>query len=362
MVRRSLIFCAAVFILLLASCASKQEEESNVAVPPANIIRPLPAKNKTTVKPKTEKATAKTDEAPAQKKSADPPVESEVKKEPEPVVEPEVEPEVEEPKKDVAEKPVSEPEPVYEDPDVAPAALTFAVQTQREKAPVPIDDPEPEPVAKTQTAAPKTETKVQPKTEIKPKTETKTETKTTTVTTPKKETSTTPKTEVKTETKTPAKTEVKKEETKQDVQKNEEYERSVGKSTTSAVTMQVFEEDKKDILNIISKLDTVMKNRDYKSWLTYLNDESIRYWSNRKNLAKAESRLPVKGLQLSNLEDYFKYVFIPSRSGRRVDEIRYENDKQVKAVQVNGSTDVVYYNFEKNANGVWKLRLPSNSD
>ncbi|MBO7639238.1 MAG: hypothetical protein J6S91_09715 [Treponema sp.] len=353
MVRRVLFFCVAILILLLASCASKQDED-NVAVPPSNIIRPLPARNAQTKK-QAEKKTAGTQE----------PKKTEVKEEPKPVEETkkeEADP-VEEPLDDATEvivepEPVQEPEPepVYEDPDVEPASLSFAVQTGREKAPVPIDDPEPKPVAKVQTETPKTETKVQHKTETKQKTETKK----TTVTTPKKETNTTPKEEVKTETQ--VKTEVKKEETKKDVQKNEEYERSVGKSTTAAVTMQVFEEDKKDILNIISKLDTVMKNRDYKTWLTYLNDESIRYWSNRSNLAKAETRLPVKGLQLTNLEDYFKYVFIPSRSGRRVDEIRYENDKQVKAVQVNGSTDVVYYNFEKNANGVWKLRLPSNSD
>ena len=349
MVRRGFLLCAAILILLLVSCASKQEDD-NVAVPPSNIIRPLPARNAPTKK-QAEKKTAETQE----------PKKTEVKEEPKPAEEPKEEEAVpvEEPAEEPAEVIVEpEPEPVYEDPDVEPASLSFAVQTGREKAPVPIDDPEPKPVAKVQTETPKTETKPQTKTETKPKTETKT----TTVTTPKKETNTTPKEEVKTETKTQVKTEVKKEETKQDVQKNEEYERSVGKSTTAAVTMQVFEEDKKDILNIISKLDTVMKNRDYKSWLTYLNDESIRYWSNRSNLAKAETRLPVKGLQLTNLEDYFKYVFIPSRSGRRVDEIRYENDKQVKAVQVNGSTDVVYYNFEKNANGVWKLRLPSNSD
>lgn len=356
MVRRGLFFCASILFLLLASCASKKEED-NVAVPPANIIRPLPSKSKVTVKPQENKKSTKTEVSPApEEKKADESKVEEVKEEVKEETKEEVKEEIPayEPVNDVTPPPEPEPEPVYEDPDVAPAALAFAVQTEREKAPLPISDPEPVPEVKTQPA--KTETKTPAKTEVKTqtKTETKVETKTPVQTSVKQESKVEAKTEVKTETK--------KEEVKQDVKKNEEYERSVGKSTTPAVTIQVFEEDKKDILNIISKLDTVMKNRDYKTWLTYLNDESIRYWSNRSNLAKAENRLPVKGLQLRNLEDYFKYVFIPSRSGRRVDEIRYEDDRQVKAVQVNGDTDVVYYNFEKDAKGVWKLHLPSNSD
>ncbi len=151
------------------------------------------------------------------------------------------------------------------------------------------------------------------------------------------------------------------EETVDNVQQAE-YERSLGNVSNTNITRKEFEEDKTAILAIIEKLDKIMKNKDYKAWLAYLEEESVKYWSTRNNLLKAQNRLPVKGLTLRTLEDYFKYVFIPSRSGRRVDEIRYETEKLVKAVQVNGENDTVYYYFKKSSNGTWKLHLPPISD
>ena len=152
-----------------------------------------------------------------------------------------------------------------------------------------------------------------------------------------------------------------KEEKPVDEAKEAEYARSVGTAATD-ISKEVFEEDKKDILAIIDKLNDVMKNRDYKSWLKYVDGASAQYWTKKANLQKAENRLPVKGLTLRTLEDYFKYVFIPARNGRRIDEIRYENSKTIKAVQVNGDVDTVYYYFKKSSDDTWKLHLPPISD
>ena len=142
----------------------------------------------------------------------------------------------------------------------------------------------------------------------------------------------------------------------------DEYVRSLGDVSNTSVTREVFEEDKKAVLRIIDELSSVIQSKDYKAWRSYLDDDSIKYWSTKKNLQKAQKRLPIKGIYLNTLEDYFKYVFIPSRIGRNVDEIRYETEKQVKAVHVNGENDTVYYYFKKSANGVWKLHLPPISD
>ena len=52
-------------------------------------------------------------------------------------------------------------------------------------------------------------------------------------------------------------------------------------------------------------------------------------------------------------------IFIPSRKQSKVDEIRYINKSEVKAVQVlpNNST-VVYYNFIRE-DGKWKVNIPT---
>lgn len=134
-----------------------------------------------------------------------------------------------------------------------------------------------------------------------------------------------------------------------------EYERSIG---NAGVSRNTFEDDKAAILRIIKELATVMKTLNYKSWVTYLDQETIDYWSRPANLRKAQARLPIKGLQLKTLEDYFKYVFVPARTGREVTEIRYVSPTYVKAVQVTKEDkDIVYYYFNK-INGKWMVNIP----
>ena len=146
---------------------------------------------------------------------------------------------------------------------------------------------------------------------------------------------------------------------------DDEYSRSVG---AVAVDRDTFVDDKEKVLRIISELDSIMKNLDYNSWLPYVEPASIDYWKLRKNLQKAEKRLPVKGIKLRDLQDYFKQVFVPARKGRTVTEIRYISDSYIKAVQVQerepGETEdhvTVYYYFNKN-NGRWMVHLPTNEE
>lgn len=145
----------------------------------------------------------------------------------------------------------------------------------------------------------------------------------------------------------------------------DEYSKSVGQISVSKDT---FENDKAEIMNIIDKLSTIMKDFDYESWLLYVDDESKSYWSKPSNLKKAQSRLPIKGLQIRNLQDYFKYVFIPARFGREVSSIRYVTETYVKAVQVvepmtetSSERTIVYYYFNK-IDGHWELHLPEIED
>ncbi|WP_191014724.1 hypothetical protein [Treponema zioleckii] len=139
-------------------------------------------------------------------------------------------------------------------------------------------------------------------------------------------------------------------------EKNEEdeYARSVG---DVQVSKDDFKKDKTNVLAVIDDLAKVMADKDFKTWLQYVDSSSTQYWSQGVNLKKAQKRLPIKGLQLRTLEDYFKYVFIPSRSGREVTEIRYISDSYIKAVQVQDNTDIIYYYFNK-IDGIWKLHLP----
>ena len=75
------------------------------------------------------------------------------------------------------------------------------------------------------------------------------------------------------------------------------------------------------------------------------------------NLSTRNRSATVKGLRMNSLRDYFTYIFVPSRKGRKVDEIRYDSKTDVKAVQVSKDTDIVYYYFNK-VDGKWLVRIP----
>lgn len=135
---------------------------------------------------------------------------------------------------------------------------------------------------------------------------------------------------------------------------NEEYLRSVNNVD---VTKKTFEDDKTAIMATIDELSDIMAAGRYEAWLKFIDDESIRYWSNPKNLQRASKMLPVKGLRMNSLRDYFTYIFVPSRKGRKVDEIRYDSKTDVKAVQVSQDTDIIYYYFNK-INGKWLVHIP----
>ncbi len=151
---------------------------------------------------------------------------------------------------------------------------------------------------------------------------------------------------------------------------DDEYSRSVG---TVSVSRDTFAEDKEAVLRIIKDLAEIMKdsasNKSYTAWLGYVDPDSRDYWKFRKNLQKAEKKLPIRGIKLQTLQDYFKHVFCPARRGREVTEIRYISDTYIKAVQVQKADKeknreeqvTVYYYFNK-INGNWMVHLPTNEE
>ena len=151
---------------------------------------------------------------------------------------------------------------------------------------------------------------------------------------------------------------------------DDEYERSVG---AVSVDRNTFAGDKEEVLRIISELAEIMtdsaSNKSYNAWLGYVEQSSKDYWKLRKNLQLAQKKLPVKGIRLQTLQDYFKHVFCPARRGREVTEIRYISDTYIKAVQVHKAEGAalseaqvtVYYYFNK-INGHWMIHLPTNEE
>ena len=141
---------------------------------------------------------------------------------------------------------------------------------------------------------------------------------------------------------------------------DDEYLRSIDElESEETISKQEFTDDKTAILNTIEELSVIMEEQDVDAWIKYIEPASLTYYSNPANLRKAQKKLPNKMIELKNIGDYFKYVFIPSRKRSQVDEIRYISRSTIKAVEVKEDySTVVYYYFTK-INERWYVHLPT---
>ena len=66
-------------------------------------------------------------------------------------------------------------------------------------------------------------------------------------------------------------------------------------------------------------------------------------------LKKTSEGLPsnLKGKQLKSIEDYFYYVFVPSRQNGRVDDIEYLTPTKVRVWKIEPTRKLIFYNLEK---------------
>ena len=103
---------------------------------------------------------------------------------------------------------------------------------------------------------------------------------------------------------------------------DDEYLRSIAGLEGTSVTKKEFEDDKHEILEIISELAIIMETKDTLSWLKYIDEPSKEYYKNPVNLRKAQRKLPNKLIELKTIEDYFKYVSEMNYQGCSLSEYR----------------------------------------
>jgi len=111
------------------------------------------------------------------------------------------------------------------------------------------------------------------------------------------------------------------------------------------VTEEVFERTFQDIESLIIDLNNIIKSMDYDSWLSFLSDRYIEYYSDEETLAELSSQplLQKYNIRLTGLRDYFEYVVAPSRANARLDDLLFEDQSHVKAIMlINGQRTILY--------------------
>ncbi|UTC75540.1 hypothetical protein E4O03_02065 [Treponema sp. OMZ 792] len=123
-----------------------------------------------------------------------------------------------------------------------------------------------------------------------------------------------------------------------------------------SITKKDKEVAKSEIEEVVKKLNEITAKKDYGRWRYWLSTEYIKEFSKPEVLKKTSEGLPahLKGKQLKNIEDYFYYVFVPSRQNGRVDDITYLTPTKVKVFKIEPTRTLIFYNLEK-IDGRWLL-------
>ncbi|AIN92725.1 hypothetical protein [Treponema putidum] len=113
-----------------------------------------------------------------------------------------------------------------------------------------------------------------------------------------------------------------------------------------SITKKDKEIAKSEIEEVVKKLNDITAKKDYGRWRYWLSKDYIKEFSKPEVLKKASEGLPAhqKGTQLKSIEDYFYYVFVPSRQNKVFDDITYLSPTKVEARTTDSK---VLYRFEK---------------
>lgn len=125
----------------------------------------------------------------------------------------------------------------------------------------------------------------------------------------------------------------------------------------SSITQEVFDETKSEVQLLIEELNRIIRNRDYNTWIGYLGQNYREAISDPGFLARISesARLANQKIVLTNSEDYFMHVVVPSRANDRADDIEFIGKNQVKAFTVTPRGQKLrLYNLEKIGDN-WKI-------
>lgn len=120
------------------------------------------------------------------------------------------------------------------------------------------------------------------------------------------------------------------------------------------ITKKDYKETKSEIEIVVDNLNKVTAAKDYIKWLSYLSEDYKSEYSKPAVLQITSDSLPVKGIKLKNLQDYFSYVFVPSRQNIKVDDIKFVSPVKVNVITKAGNKKLLVYNLEK-IKGKWLL-------
>jgi len=122
------------------------------------------------------------------------------------------------------------------------------------------------------------------------------------------------------------------------------------------VTEELYQHTFAEIEELIQNLNKIISDKQFKTWKTFLSQSYIDVNSDPDNLKKM-SQSPIltnNGIVLENLEDFFLYIVVPSRSRTVVEEIEFITERKIVVWSSFNGRRVKLYQLEK-IDDNWKI-------
>lgn len=122
------------------------------------------------------------------------------------------------------------------------------------------------------------------------------------------------------------------------------------------VSDELYEQTFTEVEQTIAELNEIIADQNFNRWQEYLTEDYRRTYSNPEVLAESsQSAVLVRNnIELESLQDYFRYVVVPSRANARLDDLVFVDEQTVEAImEVRGQRYLLY--LLKKVDNRWKL-------
>jgi len=100
------------------------------------------------------------------------------------------------------------------------------------------------------------------------------------------------------------------------------------------------------IKGFVDKLNAIIANKAFEEWKTYLDEAYLATYNDPLRLKEYSANSPFLkqyNIKLKTLEDYFKFVVVPSRANVTVDDISFVDENRVDVWTVVDNERVLLY-------------------
>ncbi|MCL2276850.1 MAG: hypothetical protein FWC21_03040 [Treponema sp.] len=128
------------------------------------------------------------------------------------------------------------------------------------------------------------------------------------------------------------------------------------------VSHEYYSSIRSEVRNFIGRLNAIVRNHDYNTWLLSLSQEYIDYYSSPDFLHEQSQQplLRMSNRTLHSLNDYFVYVFVPSRTRANINledvDIEFISEHRVRAFitrESDGEREILYTLEE--IDDIWRI-------